>query len=281
MHQRSDIIYLYDGSFEGFLSCVFESFLCKQRPYDIIAEDSSEPSLMAQQWIETDLKRAERVRSGIDKKISEEALYLVTNGFCTCYPQRELLLLDFITLGFAYGKSVCERLTDPTVHTLQKAVLFLKRESHLYVEFVRFSEYDKGLVSVIEPKNRVLPTIAPHFCDRFHNELFVIYDKTHRSALIHKPPKWAIVDLEDFVEPEADETERFYRELWGTYFDAIAIRERINPRCKMTHMPKRYWKHMTEMQRRQSPPAGHGAVPGTDAAPGRLAIKSLGQPMHE
>ncbi len=262
MHQRSDIIYLYDGSFEGFLSCVFESFLCKNRPYDIIAEDSSEPSLMAQQWIETDFTRARRVRSGIVKNISEQALYLITNGFCTCHPQRELLLLDFIILGFQRGNSVCELLADPTVHALQKAVLFLKRESHLFLEFIRFSEYDKGLVSVIEPKNRVLPTIAPHFCDRFHNELFVIYDKTHRSALIHKPPKWAIVDLEDFVEPEADATEQFYRELWGTYFDAIAIRERINPRCQMTHMPKRYWKHMTEMQRRQGPPAGHAAPPG-------------------
>ncbi|HWP51328.1 MAG TPA: TIGR03915 family putative DNA repair protein [Clostridia bacterium] len=249
MYQRSDVIYLYDGSFEGFLCCVFESFLCKRRPYDIICEDFSEPSLMAQQWIETDLERAKRVKSGIGKKISEEALYLVTNGFCTCHPQRELLLLDFITLGFEHGKSVTERLTDPTVHALQKAVLFLKRESHLYTGFVRFSERDDGLVSVIEPKNRVLPTIAPHFCDRFCNELFIIYDKTHRSALIHKPPRWAIVDLEDFIEPDADETEQFYRDLWGTYFDAIAIRERTNPRCQMTHMPKRYWQHMTEIQR--------------------------------
>ena len=249
MYQRSNIIYLYDGSFEGFLSCVFESFLCRKRPYDIVSEDTSEPSLMEQQWIDTDMQRAQRVRNGIGKKISEEALYLVTNGFSTCLPQRELLLLDFIHLGFERGKNVCELLTDPTVHALKKAVLFLKRESHLYLEFIRFSEYDKGLVSVIEPKNRVLPTIAAHFCDRFHNELFVIYDKTHRSALIHKPPKWAIVDLDDFIEPDADETEQFYRELWGTYFDAIAIRERINPRCQMSHMPKRYWKHMTEMQR--------------------------------
>lgn len=275
MYQRSDIIYLYDGSFEGFLSCVFESFLCKQRPYDIISTDASEPTLMAQQWIETDLARAERVRNGIAKKVSEEALYLVTNGFCTCHPQRELLLLDFIRLGFERGKNVCELITDPTVHELQKAVLFLKRESHLFLEFIRFSEYDKGLVSVIEPKNQVLPTIAPHFCDRFHNELFVIYDKTHRNALIHKPPKWAIVELADFIEPEADETEQFYRELWGTYFDAIAIRERINPRCQMGHMPKRYWKHMTEMQRRStasrqtSPksPLDTGSVAHTDLLP--------------
>ena len=157
-------------------------------------------------------------------------------------------MLDFIRLGFTHGKGVCDMLTDPTVSELQKAVLFLKRESHQYLGFVRFSVSAGGLVSVIEPKNQVLPTIAPHFCDRYRNELFLIYDKTHRSALIHKPPQWAIVDLEDYIEPQADETERFYRELWGTYFDAIAIRERTNPRCQMTHMQKRYWKHLTEFQ---------------------------------
>lgn len=248
MYQRSDIIYLYDGSFEGFLSCVFESFLSKQRPYDMISQDLSQPTLIAQQWIATDLAKAARVKTGIGKKISEEALYLVSNGFCTCYPQRELLLLDFIRLGFKYGKTVCEHLADPTVSALQKAVLFLKRESHQYLGFVRFSVFDKGLVSIIEPKNSVLPTIAPHFCDRYANELFIIYDKTHHSALIHKPPKRAIVDIDEFILPEADKTERFYRELWGSYFDTIAIRERNNPRCQMTHMQKRYWKHLTEMQ---------------------------------
>lgn len=249
MYQRSDLIYLYDGSFEGFLSCVFESFAAKQHPYDIICENLSQPSLMEEKWITTDFQKAERVLRGIGEKISADALYLVQNGFCTCYSQRELLLLDFIRLGFSRGRSVCDLLANKTVSELQKAVLFLKRESHQYLGFVRFSVHGDGLVSVIEPKNMVLPTIAPHFCDRYRNELFIIYDKTHRSALIHKPQQWAIVDIEDFIEPEADETERFYRELWGIYFDAIAIRERNNPRCQMNHMQKRYWNHLTEFQR--------------------------------
>ena len=66
MHQRSDVIYLYDGSFEGFLCCVFESFLQKLRPYDIIAEDANEPSLMAQQWIDTDPRRVAKSGSAQD-----------------------------------------------------------------------------------------------------------------------------------------------------------------------------------------------------------------------
>lgn len=39
-----------------------------------------------------------------------------------------------------------------------------------------------------------------------------------------------------------------YRRLWRRFYDTIAIEGRENPRCRMTHMPKRYWAMMTEFQ---------------------------------
>ena len=45
-----------------------------------------------------------------------------------------------------------------------------------------------------------------------------------------------------------DETEANYRILWKRYYDTIAIKERYNPRGRMTNMPKRYWGTMTEFQ---------------------------------
>ena len=47
MRQRSDLIYVYDGSYEGFLCCVFEAFLAKERPFDILTEDRLEPTLFS------------------------------------------------------------------------------------------------------------------------------------------------------------------------------------------------------------------------------------------
>jgi hypothetical protein len=32
----------------------------------------------------------------------------------------------------------------------------------------------------------------------------------------------------------------------------VAIEGRENPRCRMTHMPKRYWENMVEMQEEQT-----------------------------
>ena len=39
-----------------------------------------------------------------------------------------------------------------------------------------------------------------------------------------------------------------YRLLWKRFYDTISIRERENPRGRMSKMPKRYWGTMTEFQ---------------------------------
>ncbi len=138
-------------------------------------------------------------------------------------------------------------LTDDTVHALFQAVKHLTGESHRLKGFLRFSIYRHMMVAVIEPKNFVLPLLAPHFRDRYANEAFMIYDKTHHAMLFYKPRELAIVSVEDYREPEPDEEERFYREMWKSYYDTIAIEGRYNPKCQSSHMPKRYWSHLVEM----------------------------------
>lgn len=63
-------------------------------------------------------------------------------------------------------------------------------EAHHYKGFVRFRELkNKTLFAKIEPKHAVLPCIAEHFVDRFPQENWVIYDKTHEVFLIHEKGK--------------------------------------------------------------------------------------------
>jgi probable DNA metabolism protein len=42
--------------------------------------------------------------------------------------------------------------------------------------------------------------------------------------------------------------EKFFQDLWKTYFKAICIQERLNPRKYKQDMPVRYWKLLTEKQ---------------------------------
>ena len=104
------------------------------------------------------------------------------------------------------------------------------------------------LVGEIAPKNRVLPLLRPHFCARYPEESFVLYDRTHREALFYRPRRWAIVPLEAFHAAAPGREERDFRRLWRRFYDTIAIEGRENPRCRMTQMPKRFWGTMTEFQ---------------------------------
>ena len=45
-----------------------------------------------------------------------------------------------------------------------------------------------------------------------------------------------------------DKDEKLFQQLWKTYFKAICIKERLNPRKHRQDMPVRYWKYLTEKQ---------------------------------
>ena len=249
MPDGGNLVYCYDGSFDGLLTCVFESFDKKESPLDIASLDEGAPFLLPVRLIETDEQKARRVLRSIPLKIGPEALSLVRRGFLTCHQQKELLILQFLRLGFKKGAAVVDMLQDETVHALTKAVGHLNGEAHLYTGFVRFSEANGALSAMIEPKNFVLPLLAPHFAARLPGENFLIYDKTHEMALIHRPGTLAIVPAENFKMPRPGEEELRFRALWRLFYDTIEVEGRHNERTRMGHMPKRYWRCMTEFAR--------------------------------
>ena len=253
MFAGGDVVYEYDGTLDGFFCCVFESFRRKETPADVRPFCSPQMTLSPVRSIETDPKKAERVRRAIPKKLSWEGMTLLEHAFLTFLEQKELFMLRFVQLGFDMGPNVMRHLTHDTVAALLKAQRHLYNESHRYKQFVRFSVSGKVLTSVIKPLNQVLPLIAPHFIDRYPEEAFLIYDETHGMALVYRPGQWAIVPVDSFERNDPDEEEQKYRDLWCEYYDAIALEGRYNPKCRVNHMPKRYWEEMTEFCRERKP----------------------------
>ena len=262
-----EIIYRYDGTLGGFLTCVFESYASKESPAAFQRETDLEESLFPARWIDTSPARARRVLTGLGK-IDPYARELVLKGFLTCVPEKEMLLYRFIRAAYSEGKPLLHRLSDSAVLPLTKAVRHLEGEIHLLKGFTRFSEFDGILAGEIRPKNRVLPLLQYHFHDRMYNEIFLLYDRPHREALVHRPGQWAILPLEDFKMAAPSASEAQYRRLWKRFYDTIEIKERHNPTCRRTQMPMRYWDTMTEFQGEEhfqaedSPlPASHSASP--------------------
>lgn len=257
------VVYCYDGSFEGLLCCVFESYDNKEMPADVLPEDGQLPLLLNMRMVQTRTDRAERVLKSIPQKMGYAALDFVRRAFLTNLPGKELLILKFLRLGFRHGHSLLNRLTDETVHALIVAVRHLNHEAHLFQGFVRFSETNGVLTAQIEPKNIVLPLLAQPFAERYPGERFLIYDKTHGMVLLHQDHKIHICGTETFEQPQPDEEELKFRELWRLFYKTIEIKERHNPRCRMSHMPKRYWNCMTEFAQQERA----GQSPALPAAP--------------
>lgn len=242
------MIYRYDGTFDGILCCVFKSYQEKEIPEDIILSETTVLPLLPVISIKTEQDKAERVAKSIPEKMGYEVNSFVRRAFMTCLPSKEIYILLFLRLGYRYGANVMRMLTNDIVHTLFKAVRHLDRESHLFKGFIRFSIHEGVLISEIEPKNFVLPMLAKHFCDRYPEGKFLIYDKVHKMGLIYEPYRVEIISIEKLVLPEVDEEERKMRDLWKLFFETIEIEGRHNPRCQRTMMPKHYWGCMTEFQ---------------------------------
>ena len=58
-----DLIYCYDGSLDGFLSCVFESFARREMPFAVWPPEGEQPSFCPARQVPTDPARAARVRN--------------------------------------------------------------------------------------------------------------------------------------------------------------------------------------------------------------------------
>ena len=257
MQQRRDealgedivLTYQYDGSLDGFYCCVFESVYQKETPEAIEPAGVEQYRLMPPKFIETDSDKAARVRASIPKKISKEALELCENVFCSCLGEKELKLLRFLLRGYQEGgKFLRGGFADAQLEPLLAAQRHLMGEAHLLKGFVRFADHDGQLAATITPKNFVLPFIAKHFIVRYRNENFMIYDKTNSVALIYENHNARMVAAEHIEFPEISEKEAQYQALWKHFYKVLSIEGRENPRCRMTHMPKRYWENMLEVR---------------------------------
>lgn len=243
----------YDGTFAGFLTCVFECYAHHECPAAFLTDGDAEETLWPERPVDTDRPRALRVYKALAGQVSPAFRQIIEKGFLTCLPQREVDLYALIRRGLDEGDRVRRDLTDPTVARVMLAIRKLDTEVDHLKGFVRFSDVDGVLAGEIQPKNRVLPLLARHFSARLSGERVALFDRTHREALFCGAGRWKILPVEEFEIGPGDETERAFRALWRRFFRTISIQERHNPRCQMTHLPKRYRGAMLEFQAEEPP----------------------------
>jgi len=240
--------YLYDGTFFGFLSCIYAHYH-EEKAGGIFKKDSYQSSLIAKaKEVATDEENALRVYGAIENKISPADVRRVYSVFLSGIPDKETKLLKYIILGFRNGPKIRLLHGDPIVFEVQQIEKKVTFEVHKLCGLIRFTALKGGvLYSPIEPDHDVCELLAKHFCERFKNDPFIIHDKKRSKALVASGGDFFITEFTSKDLPDLESGENEYRTLWKRYFDTIAIRERTNPRCQKNFMPVRYWKNLTEM----------------------------------
>ena len=137
-----------------------------------------------------------------------------------------------------------------SVNQALKIARYVGHETHKMKGFIRFKEL-KGniLYAEMAPENNIIFFISKHFQERLRNEFWIIEDTKRELISIYNKNKFYITSSKHFtlLEKELSETEEDIEVLWKNFYKTIAIKERVNRRCRMNFMPKKYWKYIIEM----------------------------------
>ena len=252
-------IYSYDGTFEGFLTCVFESYSRKAFPVDIFPRKEEQKNIFAtKQDIVSDPIKAERVWKGILKKLSDRNKQIVFYAFLSEEQGIEMKIYRFVRRLFSTSFNIETDFSDSDVLLLVQLAQKVKKEAMRMLQFVRFQHTSDGLYfCAIEPRYDVIPMVINHFQKRFTDQRWLLYDLKRNYGIIHGNEKVEEVVLSNknfnalngkVNQCIMDESEEFYRKLWQSYFTHINIEERKNLRLQRQHMPRRFWKYLPEKQ---------------------------------
>ena len=245
---------------DGVLTAVFDAYALRQQPEELVGEGSVLPLFCEEvHSVQTADDKAQRVWRGLEKKLSKEALRMLTVAWLS---ESEELYTPMFHYIYKVFKGTNERnFSDPDVLYVTNTARRVAHEQLRMKQFMRFQKAKDGTyLGVVSPDNDVLPLVIGHFQDRFNDQLFLIFDARRKYGYYYDKTAVTRVTFEDETtipfslddgklnDDLLSENDQLFQDLWRTYFKAICIRERMNPRKQLNDMPRRYWKYMTEKQ---------------------------------
>lgn len=249
-------VFLYDGTFEGLLTIVFDCYISQELPLKIIPETDYLPNILDELFIvPTDYEKSSRVFSGISKNISDETLYNAyyaflsanCNGICH---NKEIEILKYLLGGFIIGPKINTMLSIDCVLNVMKLRKNVLGEAHRLKGLVRLQEIGNNLFySSIHPENNIIENVGKFLIRRFPTQNLILHDKNRGIAFLYNTKDYTMIDVPDnMIQPSITNNEKYFQSLWKTFFKTIPIKERTNKRLQMQYMPQKYWQDLVEMQ---------------------------------
>ena len=248
-------IFCYDKSFDGLLSAVFDAYAGKQFPDRLLAEGETAPlQATALHCVQSGAEKSLRVHTGLRARLSGRALGALHLAWLSEAPGSDELIFRYIRKVFDSPDFMETDLADPDIFALRQTANKVASEAHLLRGMARFQKTSQGVYfSAIGPKYNCLALLLPHFMDRFAGGQWIIYDvkrgygvffdgKNCREAFLPEAGHTDGALSDDLLA----EDEKLFQNLWKGYFNALSIKERVNPKLQRRCMPRRFWPYLTE-----------------------------------
>ncbi|AXB56709.1 TIGR03915 family putative DNA repair protein [Flavobacterium fluviale] len=247
---------IYDGTYEGWLTAVFEIYEYKLKDVVFARDEASNALLFSNiHIVSTDSIKADRVLDGLKKRLTPTGFAHLYYAFLSELNQMEETLFRFVSYAFSSSINIEQDLGNNDVLNVKKAAHLSGKESHRMKAFVRFKlTKDELYYAIVEPDCNVLPIIQNHFKNRYADQRWLIYDAKRKYGIYYDLENVSTVELKfdsdtsssKFLAEICDEDEEFFQNLWRRYFSSVNIESRKNTKLHLQHMPKRYWKNLTE-----------------------------------
>lgn len=252
MKKSVDIV--FDGTWNGILTTVFEVFEYKLFPISVSAEQVQSALFQSKHAVVTDEEKAKRVSNGFVKKVGKNALTELWHTYLSELADAPLLIVRVAMYYFQAPAGAQANFAHNLVIQVKHIVKSVFRERHRMKAFIRFQRLKDDLYfALIEPDFNVLPLIQKHFKDRYADQRWLIYDAKRNYGISYDLHR---VDEVTFSENTTlgnkqllefhNEEESLYVDLWKRYFKSVNIKERKNLKLHIQHVPRRYWRYLHE-----------------------------------
>ncbi|MDR2474789.1 MAG: TIGR03915 family putative DNA repair protein [Bacteroidales bacterium] len=250
------IIFRYDKTFEGLLTVVFDAYFRNVFPERLLNEREVAP-LFAEDNHKaiTDETKAARVWKGLQHKLSRGSCNMITHVWLSEQPHCDELIFRFIRKIFDNNQLMDTDFRDVDVLEMRQVARKVAVEAERVRQFVRFQKTVDGIFfAPIAPLYNALPLSINYFTHRFADQMWIVYDTTRNYGFYYDLKSATEITLDTDIhfpngkldDTLTDDSEKFYQQLWKTYFNSITIKERINLKLHRQNLPIRFWKYLTE-----------------------------------
>lgn len=257
------MIYVFDGTMTGLLSCIFRAFQFKQFDVHVTKDSHAQTGLFDEVvMVPSNDEHANRVWTALKGKVSSSSLRHFYYSFLSEQDAAFNHMFGFALYVFKKNYRVDQDYGHVDVLGISQWAKQVGREKHRMEAFVRFKKSQDGLfVSLVKPDFNVLPIITRHFKQRYQDQMWLIYDEQRKYGIYYDLEQVHQIEMNPHeldqnirtgfsqnFSIELDDEEVLYDQLWKDYFSSVNIQARKNLKLHIQYVPKRYWRYMNEKE---------------------------------